>query len=102
MASDRAIRPAQGPSKGFIIAGPASGVGKTTVALSLMAALRRRGLASGLATRPTTQSQSTHSATNRVKFAQGINDRIAVPNPHPHNVTVTMSVTRTAMCRNGR
>src|SRR2546428_5964556 len=44
MASDRAIRPAQGPSKGFIIAGPASGVGKTTVALSLMAALRRRGL----------------------------------------------------------
>jgi len=27
MASDRVIRPAQGPSKGFIIAGPASGVG---------------------------------------------------------------------------
>jgi cobyrinic acid a,c-diamide synthase len=31
-------------SKGFIVAGPASGVGKTTVALALMAALRKRGL----------------------------------------------------------
>src|SRR5579863_2449784 len=31
--------------KGFIVAGPASGVGKTTVALALMAALRKRGLA---------------------------------------------------------
>jgi cobyrinic acid a,c-diamide synthase len=30
--------------KGFIVAGPASGVGKTTVALGLMAALRKRGL----------------------------------------------------------
>ena len=34
-----------GLSKGFVIAGPASGAGKTTVALSLMAALRKRGLA---------------------------------------------------------
>ena len=32
-------------SKGFVVAGPASGVGKTTVALALMAALRNRGLA---------------------------------------------------------
>jgi cobyrinic acid a,c-diamide synthase len=31
--------------KGMLIAGTASGVGKTTVALSIMAALRRRGLA---------------------------------------------------------
>jgi cobyrinic acid a,c-diamide synthase len=31
-------------TKGFVIAGPASGVGKTTVTLGLMAALRRRGL----------------------------------------------------------
>lgn len=31
-------------SKGFVVAGPASGVGKTTVALALMSALRRRGL----------------------------------------------------------
>jgi cobyrinic acid a,c-diamide synthase len=45
MASDRALRRAQDPNKSFIIAGPASGVGKTTVTLSLMAALRRRGLA---------------------------------------------------------
>lgn len=30
--------------KAFVIAGPASGVGKTTVTLGLMAALRRRGL----------------------------------------------------------
>jgi cobyrinic acid a,c-diamide synthase len=32
-------------SKGFVVAGPASGSGKTTVALGLMAALARRGLA---------------------------------------------------------
>jgi len=31
-------------TKGFVVAGPASGVGKTTVALALMAALRKRGL----------------------------------------------------------
>jgi cobyrinic acid a,c-diamide synthase len=31
-------------TKGFIVAGPASGVGKTTVALALMAGLRKRGL----------------------------------------------------------
>src|SRR5260370_34335818 len=31
-------------NKAFVVAGPASGVGKTTVTLSLMAALRRRGL----------------------------------------------------------
>jgi len=31
-------------TKGFVVAGPASGVGKTTVTLALMAALRRRGL----------------------------------------------------------
>jgi cobyrinic acid a,c-diamide synthase len=31
--------------RGFLVAGVASGVGKTTVALALMAALRRRGLA---------------------------------------------------------
>ncbi|MDE3181367.1 MAG: cobyrinate a,c-diamide synthase [Acidobacteriota bacterium] len=30
--------------KGFVIAGPSSGAGKTTVSLALMAALRRRGL----------------------------------------------------------
>jgi len=30
-------------TKGFVVAGPASGVGKTTVTLALMAALRRRG-----------------------------------------------------------
>jgi cobyrinic acid a,c-diamide synthase len=30
--------------KGFVVAGPASGVGKTTVTLAVMAALRRRGL----------------------------------------------------------
>src|ERR1700680_1148662 len=44
MASDRAIRTNSGSTKGFVIAGPASGVGKTTVTLSLMAALRKRGL----------------------------------------------------------
>lgn len=31
-------------TKGFIVAGPASGVGKTTVVLALMSALRKRGL----------------------------------------------------------
>jgi cobyrinic acid a,c-diamide synthase len=45
MANDGAIRSAHGPSKGLIIAGPASGVGKTTVTLAVMAALRKRGLA---------------------------------------------------------
>ncbi len=30
--------------KGFVVAGPASGVGKTTVTLALMAALRKRGM----------------------------------------------------------
>ena len=44
MASDRVIRTRPGSTRGFVIAGPASGVGKTTVALSLMAALRKRGL----------------------------------------------------------
>jgi cobyrinic acid a,c-diamide synthase len=43
MASDCAIRTKSGSTKGFVIAGPASGVGKTTVTLSLMAALRKRG-----------------------------------------------------------
>jgi cobyrinic acid a,c-diamide synthase len=45
MASDRTIRARPDSPKGFVIAGPASGVGKTTVTLSLMAALRKRGLA---------------------------------------------------------
>ena len=45
MASDRPIRPPQGPSKGLLISGPASGAGKTTVTLAVMAALRKRGLA---------------------------------------------------------
>ena len=45
MASDRAVRQIPDLNKGFLIAGPASGVGKTTVALALMAALRKRGLA---------------------------------------------------------
>ena len=31
-------------AKGFVVAGPASGVGKTTIALALIAALRSRGL----------------------------------------------------------
>ena len=31
--------------QGFVVAGPASGVGKTTVTLALMAAFRSRGLA---------------------------------------------------------
>jgi cobyrinic acid a,c-diamide synthase len=44
MASDRAIRTKPGSTKGFVIAGPASGVGKTTITLSLMGALRKRGL----------------------------------------------------------
>jgi cobyrinic acid a,c-diamide synthase len=44
MASDHAIPTRPGSRKGFVIAGPASGVGKTTVTLSLMAALRKRGL----------------------------------------------------------
>lgn len=35
---------AGGRQPGFIIAGPSSGVGKTTVTLSLMASLRKRGL----------------------------------------------------------
>ncbi len=30
--------------KGFVVAGPASGVGKTTVTLALMAAFRKRGM----------------------------------------------------------
>lgn len=45
MASDPAVQPAQKPGKAFIIAGPASGVGKTTVTLAIMVALRKRGLA---------------------------------------------------------
>lgn len=44
MASDRAVPTGPDSAKGFVIAGPASGVGKTTVTLSLMAALRKRGL----------------------------------------------------------
>src|SRR5205807_6189820 len=44
MANDRAIRLGPVLNKAFVIAGPASGVGKTTVPLSLMAALRKRGL----------------------------------------------------------
>jgi len=44
MASDRAIRLGPVLNKAFVIAGPASAVGKTTVTLSVMAALRKRGL----------------------------------------------------------
>src|ERR1700746_3219879 len=44
MATDRAIQPEWRQVKGFAIAGTASGVGKTTVTLSGMAALRKRGL----------------------------------------------------------
>src|SRR5579863_7349000 len=44
MASDSAIPTRPGLTRGFVIAGPSSGVGKTTVTLSLMAALRKRGL----------------------------------------------------------
>ena len=44
MASDRTMPTKSGSTKGFVIAGPASGVGKTTITLSLMAALRNRGL----------------------------------------------------------
>jgi cobyrinic acid a,c-diamide synthase len=43
MASDGPMQPMTGRQKGFVIAGPASGVGKTTVTLSVMAALRKRG-----------------------------------------------------------
>jgi cobyrinic acid a,c-diamide synthase len=44
MEGKGAIRSCQ-RARGFMIAGPASGVGKTTVTLSIMAALRKRGLA---------------------------------------------------------
>jgi cobyrinic acid a,c-diamide synthase len=44
MASDSSARLRAGSRKGFVITGPSSGVGKTTVTLSLMAALRKRGL----------------------------------------------------------
>lgn len=44
MTSDRANRMARDPSRGFVVSGPASGAGKTTITLSLMAALRKRGL----------------------------------------------------------
>jgi cobyrinic acid a,c-diamide synthase len=44
MASDPTVQLPQNLSKGFVIAGPASGVGKTTATLSIMAALRKRGL----------------------------------------------------------
>jgi cobyrinic acid a,c-diamide synthase len=44
MATDAAIQPEWRQVKGFTIAGTASGVGKTTVTLSIMAALRKRGL----------------------------------------------------------
>ena len=44
MASDRANRMPRDPSRGFVVSGPASGAGKTTVTLSIMAALRKRGL----------------------------------------------------------
>jgi cobyrinic acid a,c-diamide synthase len=44
MATDMAIQPEWRQVKGFAIAGTASGVGKTTVTLSVMAALRKRGL----------------------------------------------------------
>lgn len=45
MASDLGVQAPQRAGKGFVIAGPASGVGKTTVTLAIMAALRNRGLA---------------------------------------------------------
>jgi cobyrinic acid a,c-diamide synthase len=45
MGSDRAIRTRPHSTKGFVLAGPSSGVGKTTITLALMAALRRRGFA---------------------------------------------------------
>ena len=44
MASDRAVRTRPHSTKGFVVAGPSSGVGKTTITLALMAALRKRGL----------------------------------------------------------
>src|SRR5438105_1961755 len=44
MANDRAIRLGPVLNKAFVIAGPASAVGKTTVTLSVIAALRKRGL----------------------------------------------------------
>src|SRR2546430_3858162 len=44
MATDAAIQPEWRQPKAFTIAGTASGVGKTTVTLSIMAALRKRGL----------------------------------------------------------
>src|SRR5437868_10943458 len=44
MASDLAIWTPQSLGKAFIVSGPTSGAGKTTVTLSLMAALRTRGL----------------------------------------------------------
>jgi cobyrinic acid a,c-diamide synthase len=44
MATDTAIQSECRQLKGFAIAGTASGVGKTTVTLSVMAALRKRGL----------------------------------------------------------
>ena len=44
MASDEPTPFVSWPQNGFMVAGPASGVGKTTVTLSLMAALRKRGL----------------------------------------------------------
>ena len=44
MANDKPTRTVTGRQKAFVIAGPASGVGKTTVTLSLMAALRKHGL----------------------------------------------------------
>jgi cobyrinic acid a,c-diamide synthase len=45
MASDPVIQTAEKSGRAFIIAGSASGVGKTTVTLSIMAALRKRRLA---------------------------------------------------------
>jgi cobyrinic acid a,c-diamide synthase len=44
MATDTAIQPEWTQVKAFLVAGTASGVGKTTVTLSVMAALRKRGL----------------------------------------------------------
>jgi cobyrinic acid a,c-diamide synthase len=44
MASDRSSRLPHGPKKGLVISGASSGAGKTAVTLSLMAALRKRGL----------------------------------------------------------
>lgn len=44
MASEGAVRDSEQRARGFMLAGPGSGVGKTTVTLSIMAALRERGL----------------------------------------------------------